>query len=228
MDSRQLSWSVMFYARTMSGVLRLINREKKTEYYYVAHTDESPTRLRKWDQSIGPRAESFDEAIVEKRRGDNGAINRVMWGHFIELSMRSTLAYLRSMDTGTLLFERTLTRLTVSLPLSFFSLFLSLASISLPRSLWSPRSPLFAAFNLSIRVSFSLVPVNVRRLIEPEHPRRNKLSRPWHFGPLMSEKHAINPAPNEGVFPSYRGAIPGVSFGAGMSASAVYVISHTR
>lgn len=64
----------------MSGALRLINREKRTQslYYYVAYTDESPTRLRKWDQSIGPRAESLDEAIVEKRRGDNGAINRVM------------------------------------------------------------------------------------------------------------------------------------------------------
>lgn len=83
MDSRKLSRSVIFYARTMSGALRLINREKRTQslYYYVAYTDESPTRLRKWDQSIGaeaPRAESLDEAIVEKRRGDNGAINRVM------------------------------------------------------------------------------------------------------------------------------------------------------
>lgn len=129
-NSRQLSRSVMFYAGTMSGVLRLINREKKTQYYYVAHTDESPTRLRKWDQSIGPRAESLDEAIVEKRRGDNGAINRVMWGHFIELSMRSTLAYLRSMDTGTLLFERTLT-----LSPSLFPLSLSLTRVHLSVSL---------------------------------------------------------------------------------------------
>lgn len=179
-------------------LLRLINREEKTQSLYVAHTGESLARLRKWDWSIGPRAESFDEAIAEKRRGDNGAINRVMWGHFIELSMRSTLAYLRSMDTGTLLFEPL--RLAVSSSSLSFSPPLSLSlssSISLHLSLWSPRSPLFAAFNLSIRVSFSPVPVNVRRLIEPEHPRCNKLSRPWHFGPLMSEKHAINPAPNE-------------------------------
>ena len=86
--------------------------------------------------------------------------------------------------------------LSLSLSLSL-SLPLLPRSISLHRSFWSQRSPLFAAFNLSIRVSFSLIPVNVRRLIEPEHPRCNKLSRPWHFGPLMSEKHAINPAPNE-------------------------------
>lgn len=61
-----------------SGPLRLINREERTQSLYVAHTGESLARLRKWVRGIGPRAESLDEAIAEKRRGDNGAINRVM------------------------------------------------------------------------------------------------------------------------------------------------------
>jgi len=54
-----------------------VHIEKKRERERERET-ESPARLRKWDRSAGPRAESFDEAIAEKRRGDNGAINRVM------------------------------------------------------------------------------------------------------------------------------------------------------
>lgn len=70
--------------------------------------------------------------------------------------MRSTLAYLRSMDTGTLLFERTLP--------PPYTLFLSLKL--LPVSLWLSVTFHGAAFYLPIRLSFSRFPVNARPLIK--------------------------------------------------------------
>lgn len=65
--------------------------------------------------------------------------------------MRSTLAYLRSMDTGTLLFERTLTPrrlllLLLLLSLSLLLLFLSSLCLALlPRVYLSASLPLITA-----------------------------------------------------------------------------------
>lgn len=131
-----------------------------------------------------------------------------MWGHFIELSMRSTLAYLRSMDTGTLLFEPDPSPPTPPHPGAILRPSFSLTSGPIvPSSLASPRLPLpppvnvpnVAAYLLSICLSVSLF-LTVSRQCSPadkvKHPRRNKLSRPWHFAQLMSTGHAINPPPN--------------------------------
>lgn len=124
-----------------------------------------------------------------------------MWGHFIELSMRSTLAYLRSMDTGTLLFEPDP---SPPHPGAILRPSFSLTSGPIvPSSLASPPPPVnvpnVAAYLLSICLSVSLF-LTVSRQCSPadkvKHPRRNKLSRPWHFAQLMSTGHAINPPPN--------------------------------
>lgn len=130
-----------------------------------------------------------------------------MWGHFIELSMRSTLAYLRSMDTGTLLFEPDPSPPPLPIPGPSCAR-LSLLLLAQSFLLLSPRLPLppppvnvpnVAAYLLSICLSVSLF-LTVSRQCSPadkvKHPRRNKLSRPWHFAQLMSTGHAINPPPN--------------------------------
>lgn len=129
-----------------------------------------------------------------------------MWGHFIELSMRSTLAYLRSMDTGTLLFEPDPFPSPSRGHLAPVFLFLLLAQSFLllsPSSL-SCNVPNVGAYLLSICLSVPLF-LTVSRQCSPadkvKHPRRNKLSRPWHFAQLMSTGHAINPPPNALINP---------------------------
>lgn len=134
-----------------------------------------------------------------------------MWGHFIELSMRSTLAYLRSMDTGTPLFETRPFPFPLPIPgpsrrhPSFSSGPIVPSSLALPPSPLPPVNvPNVAAYLLSICLSVPLF-LTVSRQCSPadkvKHPRRNKLSRPWHFAQLMSTGHAINPPPNALINP---------------------------